>query len=66
MYRFRKIGLLCLCLWLTGAPLLAAEPPAPPTAASNAEAIASHGVAIDIVWTLVAAFLVFFMQAGFA
>lgn len=30
-----------------------------PTAASNA-------VAIDTVWTLVAAFLVFFMQAGFA
>ena len=30
-----------------------------PTAATNT-------VAIDTVWTLVAAFLVFFMQAGFA
>ncbi|MBN1918866.1 MAG: ammonium transporter [Verrucomicrobia bacterium] len=33
--------------------------PAEPSAASNA-------VALDTVWTLIAAFLVFFMQAGFA
>ena len=39
---------------------------APPTAAANAEAIAHHKVSIDIMWTLIAAFLVFFMQAGFA
>ena len=41
-------------------------PPPPPTAEANAESIAHHGASIDIVWTLIAAFLVFFMQAGFA
>ena len=44
------IGLLGLSL-----PVLAADP----TTVSNAKAI-------DVVWTLLAAFLVFFMQAGFA
>ena len=58
MYRFRKIGLLCLCLWLTGAPLLAAEP-------TLAETIATTATGLDTVWVLLAAFLVFFMQAGF-
>jgi len=51
------------CLVAAGA--WAGEAP-PPTPEANAEAIAHHGVAIDIVWTLIAAFLVFFMQAGFA
>ena len=39
---------------------------AAPTAESNAEAIAAVQTNADYVWTLVAAFLVFLMQAGFA
>jgi len=38
----------------------------PPTPESNAEAIALVQSHADYVWTLVAAFLVFLMQAGFA
>lgn len=38
----------------------------PPTAMSNKEAIALVQTNADYVWTLVAAALVFFMQAGFA
>ncbi|MBU0675571.1 MAG: ammonium transporter [Proteobacteria bacterium] len=38
----------------------------PPTIVSNADAIASVQTNLDYVWTLVAAALVFFMQAGFA
>jgi Amt family ammonium transporter len=41
-----------------------AEPPATP--ASNAEAIQLVQSHVDYVWTLVAAFLVYLMQAGFA
>jgi Amt family ammonium transporter len=37
-----------------------------PTIASNAEAVAVVQTNLDYVWTLVAAALVFFMQAGFA
>lgn len=37
-----------------------------PTITSNAEAVASVQTNLDYVWTLVAAALVFFMQAGFA
>ncbi len=37
-----------------------------PTVLSNAEAVASVQTNLDYVWTLVAAALVFFMQAGFA
>lgn len=39
---------------------------AAPTVESNAEAIKTVQTNSDYVWTLVAAFLVFFMQAGFA
>jgi Amt family ammonium transporter len=38
----------------------------PPTVASNAKAIEQVQIHANYVWTLVAAFLVFFMQAGFA
>lgn len=38
----------------------------PPTLESNAEKIAEVQTHADYVWTLMAAFLVFFMQAGFA
>jgi Amt family ammonium transporter len=37
-----------------------------PTVVSNAEAVAGVQTNLDYVWTLVAAALVFFMQAGFA
>jgi len=37
-----------------------------PTVMSNADAVASVQTNLDYVWTLVAAALVFFMQAGFA
>ncbi len=39
---------------------------AAPTVAGNAEGIAAVQKNADFVWTLVAAFMVFFMQAGFA
>jgi Amt family ammonium transporter len=38
----------------------------PPTVESNAKAIAQVQTHANYVWTMVAAFLVFFMQAGFA
>ena len=44
----------------------AADAVVTPTIASNAEAIAGVQSHLDYVWTLVAAALVFFMQAGFA
>jgi Amt family ammonium transporter len=44
----------------------AEEAEAPPTPETNAEAIALVQSHADYVWTLVAAFLVFLMQAGFA
>ncbi|MBU0479482.1 MAG: ammonium transporter [Proteobacteria bacterium] len=48
-------------------PVLAgAADEAPPTITSNAEAIKGVQTHLDYVWTLVAAALVFFMQAGFA
>lgn len=51
----RVVFLLVLLLFLISFNLMAAEP----TAKSNQ-------IAIDTIWTLLAAFLVFFMQAGFA
>ena len=44
----------------------AEEAEAAPTAESNAAAIAENGENSNILWTCLAAFLVFFMQAGFA
>ena len=52
----KKIALLLMVLQLISGVVLAADEP---TAKSNA-------VAIDTIWTLIATFLVFFMQAGFA
>ncbi|MFA5411278.1 MAG: ammonium transporter [Candidatus Omnitrophota bacterium] len=37
-----------------------------PTVEANAQAISDHQVVLDTMWTLLAAILVFFMQAGFA
>lgn len=59
----KKILILGLLLCL---PALAWADGVVPTIASNAEAIAGVQKHLDYVWTLVAAALVFFMQAGFA
>jgi Amt family ammonium transporter len=57
-------------LWIIGVilaiPLLAWGEEEVPTITGNAEAIAKVQTHADYVWTLVAAALVFFMQAGFA
>ncbi|GBD97494.1 MAG TPA: ammonium transporter [Nitrospirae bacterium] len=61
----RWIVLTVLALMLTGSITAFAEE-ALPTIAGNAEAIQTVQTNADFLWTLVAAFLVFFMQAGFA
>ncbi|WP_348048096.1 ammonium transporter [Mucilaginibacter sp.] len=43
-----------------------AAKPGAPTAAELGDAVGHNKIAINIVWTLVAGFLVMFMQAGFA
>ncbi len=60
-----KVILAILLLVLFGARMVLAGDE-PPTPASNKEAIALVQSHADYVWTLVAAALVFFMQAGFA
>ncbi len=57
------ILLTVLVLWTVPA---FAEEAAPPTIEGNAQAIAGVQKHADYLWTLIAAFLVFFMQAGFA
>ncbi len=47
-------------------PLAVFAEEAVPTVASNAEAIAAVQTHADYLWTLIAAFMVFLMQAGFA
>ena len=47
-------------------PVLLMAQDAAPTVQSNADKIAAVQTNADYVWTLIAAFLVFFMQAGFA
>jgi len=44
----------------------AAAPPADSVARAAMDAATANGVSINFVWTLVAGFLVMFMQAGFA
>jgi Amt family ammonium transporter len=61
------LATLAVAAVLAGGSLaLAAEATTPPTPESNATAIALVQSHADYVWTLVAAFLVFIMQAGFA
>lgn len=57
MKRISKISFLCLLVVLSANGLFAEE---------VSEAAASTIKPINVVWTLIAAFLVFFMQAGFA
>jgi Amt family ammonium transporter len=59
------IGLTILFLMLL-IPLTAFADEAAPTVSGNAEAIKTVQRHADLLWTLIAAFLVFFMQAGFA
>ena len=61
----RKIFTLVL-LGLLLLPVLAAAADTAPTVAGNAAAVKEVQTHLDYVWTLVAAALVFFMQAGFA
>ena len=63
--RSRFVRLAAVLLAALPAVALAAETPAP-TAEANAAAIESVQINLNMVWTLVAAILVFFMQAGFA
>lgn len=60
----KRISVVLIILVFTPIFLLAQE--TAPTVESNAKAIADVQTNADYVWTLVAAFLVFFMQAGFA
>ncbi|MGK9368912.1 ammonium transporter [Melioribacter sp. Ez-97] len=53
-------------LFLFALPVLLMAQSSTPTLESNAEKIAEVQTHADYVWTMVAAFLVFFMQAGFA
>lgn len=61
----RLISFIFITLVLA-VPLIAFAEEAAPTVAGNAEAIGAVQKNADFLWTLVAAFLVFFMQAGFA
>ncbi len=61
MKNSKKIILLLFAL-----PVLLMAQSSGPTVESNAKKIAEVQIHADYLWTLVAAFLVFFMQAGFA
>ena len=60
----RKLLIISLLLALPAVSLAGEE--AVPTVLTNAEAVKGVQTNLDYVWTLVAAALVFFMQAGFA
>jgi Amt family ammonium transporter len=62
----RVLGLSILLFMLLGGAVLADEAVPAPTAAAIEAAKSELQNNINIVWTCVAAFLVFFMQAGFA
>jgi len=61
----KTIGILVICLasWASTAGATGSEVPTPLTNKAAIDLVQSHA---DYVWTLVAAALVFFMQAGFA
>jgi Amt family ammonium transporter len=68
---FRTIAILGLlaaaCAGLLPAGALADEPAAAPVFTQEmADAIANQKVALDTIWVMIAAFLVFFMNLGFA
>ena len=61
----KKLTFLAACL-LVVAPMVALGAEETPTVGGNAEAIKTVQAHADYLWTLIAAALVFFMQAGFA
>lgn len=63
---FRWLAALTVPLFLGAGLLSAQQAAAPPTVEDLQKAIAALQKQTDIVWTVVAACLVFFMQAGFA
>jgi Amt family ammonium transporter len=62
----RHLSLAACWLALSALPALAQETAAPPTPEELQKAIAAVQRQADMLWTIVAAALVFFMQAGFA
>jgi len=62
----RRKRILWIIVVILAVPLLAWGEEEAPTIAGNAEAIAAVQTHADYLWTLIAAALVFFMQAGFA
>jgi len=67
--RIRKMKRLIIFIFMIlmlAVPFIAFAEEAVPTVASNAETIGAVQKNADFVWTLIAAFMVFFMQAGFA
>ncbi len=58
--------LLTIAVLVLAMPLMVFAEEAALTVAGNAEAIAGVQTNVDFIWTLLAAFMVFFMQAGFA
>ncbi|MHC5088048.1 MAG: ammonium transporter [Planctomycetota bacterium] len=65
-FGFGKIAVLLLLLIVMGSSVSAEEVAVDPVAAAIDAAKAEMQNNINIVWTCIAAFLVFFMQAGFA
>ena len=65
MKRFGRLGLVVL-LGLLIAPAVGLAQDDAPTLEGVAESAEANGFNANVVWTCVAAFLVFFMQAGFA
>ncbi len=62
----RKVLALLTLFCMIGVPAALASDPEPPTVLSNKEAIDLVQTHANYLWTLIAAALVFFMQAGFA
>jgi Amt family ammonium transporter len=64
--RSRQIGIALLAAALLSVPALAYAEDAPPTLADVVARLDANKVMMDTVWTMIAGFLVFFMNAGFA
>src|SRR5437868_6820448 len=62
----KSIRTLALAAFLLLIPALAYADTAPPKIEEVAQSVADTTTSINFVWTLVAGFLVMFMQAGFA
>ena len=65
-FNFGKIAVLLLLFIVMGSSVMAEEAAVDPLTAAIDAAKEEMQTNINIVWTCIAAFLVFFMQAGFA